>query len=163
MPDIGVKVFGGEDKACLVVDYETEKAVILPGREFRTAYGIAERINRLLAEGERQIAEEYKKSFEWLKEHTDELKEPTTRRNYMPFAPSDVPLLVQNALEDYKKSSRLSEFEKAAINRALKKLSPLEIKVFILTSVWGLSVREVGKLIGQPVFSQYNRIRRKLG
>lgn len=163
--NIGVRVFGSEEKACLVVDYETEAAVMLPGREYETAAALAETINRLLAEGDRRTAEEYKNAFQWLQAHTNELKEPSNRRDVSVFEPADVSLLVARTIQDYKHSKRLTKFEKAAIRRALETLSPLEQRVFIIAKVWGVKTTDLARLFGisdGSIFKMLNRIKRKL-
>lgn len=173
-PNMGIRVYGSEDRACLVVDHETETAVILPGYEYKTALALAERINGLLAESlnddleiglrkkAREAAEEYKTAFRWLEAHSRELRETSGKKRKSPFEPEDVPALVSAIEKGYKYSRRLTKFEKAAIRRTLNELSPTERKVFILTKVWGLSVREVNRLLKRDVSKEYYRAKRKL-
>ncbi|MBA4495117.1 hypothetical protein ACFO25_10000 [Paenactinomyces guangxiensis] len=173
-PNAGIKVYGSENQACLVVDHETEKATVLPAREYESALALAERINLLLAESmnhdfslelrkkAKEAAEEYKAGFDWLKAHSGKLKGPSDRKQTSPFEPEDVPSLVRAIERGYKRSKQLTRFEKAAIRRTLNNLSALERKVFILTKVWGVSAREANRLLKQDVHRQYGRIRKEL-
>jgi DNA-directed RNA polymerase specialized sigma24 family protein len=161
--DLGWSVKGDTDW-CLAFNYRTQKAYTFGEDEIDRVRALVERINRQLKE--RGRAEEEEAALLWLYEHKNELRESrisASQKDYHgEFKPEDVEDLVESADKEWRSSRDLNKFEKAVIRRTLESLSPLERKVFLLSSVWMIPIPAIEELLGQKVRQQHTRIKRKL-